>query len=78
MQIIHRIEQKRFVYESRAGEAYVSYAQSFDNIHFLTTFVPAELRGHGTAKQLVINALTWAKTQNVSVTSSCWYVDRFL
>ena len=76
--IIHQQNKERFVISIDKHDAVIEYKLEGNNIDFTRTFVPEELRGEGIAGKLVRAALTWAKSQHFEMTSSCWYVQKFL
>ena len=74
----HRADQQRFSVEFDGQEAYVDYRRKGAGVHFVSTYVPTMLRGKGLAKILVEAALAWAEQEELTISSSCWYVDKFL
>lgn len=77
-EIIHEPNNSRFVVKGNEQEAVIEYQLNGNQIDFTRTFVPESLRGEGLAGKLVRNALLWAKENQFDVTSSCWYVQKFL
>lgn len=79
MSVIHQPDKQRFVSERDGQESVLEYRLLPDqDIDFTRTFVPVALRGHGIAEKLVRTGLDWARQQGFEITSSCWYVSRFL
>ena len=77
--VIHQPAQQRFVIVKDGLESVLEYRLLRDQgIDFTHTFVPVALRGHGIAEKLVRTGLDWARQQGFEITSSCWYVSRFL
>ena len=78
----HLAEQQRFVIHYEGGEAVMSYHLFRQGntlaIDFNSTYVPAELRGKGLAEKLVRTGLVWARGEALTITASCWYVDKWL
>ena len=77
--VLHQPDKQRFVTELDGQESVLEYRLLPDQgIDFTHTFVPVALRGHGIAEKLVRTGLDWARQQGFEITSSCWYVSRFL
>lgn len=77
--VIHQPDEQRFVVKQDGQESVLEYRLLRDQgIDFTHTFVPVALRGHGIAEKLVRTGLDWARQQGFEITSSCWYVSRFL
>ncbi|MGB5178224.1 MAG: GNAT family N-acetyltransferase [Gammaproteobacteria bacterium] len=75
----HEPDKQRFVTVQDAQESVLEYRLLPDQgIDFTHTFVPVALRGRGIAEKLVRTGLDWARQQEFEITSSCWYVSRFL
>ena len=79
LSVIHEPDRQRFVITLEGQESILEYRLLPDHgIDFSRTFVPGALRGHGIAEKLVRSGLQWARQQGFEITSSCWYVSRFL
>jgi len=77
--VLHQPDKQRFVTELDGQESVLEYRLLPDQgIDFTHAFVPVALRGHGIAEKLVRTGLDWARQQGFEITSSCWYVSRFL
>lgn len=76
--ILQQQDKQRFVVLMDNHEAVIEYKLDGNKVDFTRTFVPEELRGKGIAGQLVREALTWAKSNDYEISSSCWYVKKFL
>ena len=77
--VTHQPDKQRFVYERDGQESVLEYRLlPGQGVEFTHTFVPVALRGHGIAEKLVRTGLDWARQQEFEITSSCWYVSRFL
>jgi predicted GNAT family acetyltransferase len=80
--IEHQPQSQRFVLPMVEGGceviAIVNYEVTGSTVNFTHTWVPPELRGGGHAQVLVRHALSWAETQGLQITASCWYVRKFL
>lgn len=76
--IEHQPQQQRFCYVVAEDQAVLTYQLNQSHIHFSSTYVPDALRGQGVAAALVTEALAWAREHHYHITSSCWYVDKFL
>lgn len=76
--IEHQQEQQCFCHVSEGDQAVLKYQLNAPRIHFTSTYVPDSMRGQGIAEKLVRTGLSWAREQNYEITTSCWYVDKFL
>jgi uncharacterized protein len=76
--IQHLPQQQRFVLQVDGAEAVLDYQLAGNSIDFTHTFVPPEFRGKGLAEKLVRYGLAWAKTEQLNIRASCWYVQKFL
>lgn len=56
----------------------LEYTLLNNHINFTHTYVPFRLRGKGFAEALVKTGLTWAKENNLSIQTSCWYVEKYM
>jgi len=77
-EIIHLIDEQKFVINIGQAQASLSYDLFDDQINFTHTFVPTELRGKGLAEKLVRHGLNWANSEKLIIEASCWYVQKFL
>ena len=64
--------------EDNGNSAHLDYQLSAGAVHFTHTFVPPLLRGKGLAERLVETGLRWAAEEDLRVTTSCWFVAKFL
>ena len=78
IKVLHQPELNQFVIKIKEQKAVLTYKTYDDRIDFTHTFVPDELRGQGLAEKLVRNGLKWAKSANLNIEASCWYVQKFL
>ncbi|MCL2912646.1 N-acetyltransferase [Shewanella corallii] len=78
MEVIHESNHSRFVIVLEEHQAELDYRLNGHDVDFCRTFVPPELRGKGVAEKLVRAGLTWAKAQQLNISASCWYVQKFL
>ncbi|MFV7785660.1 GNAT family N-acetyltransferase [Shewanella marisflavi] len=76
--ILHQADQQKFVLSIAGHDAVLEYQQQGDRVDFTRTFVPDPLRGQGVAGRLVRYGLEWAKSQQLTISASCWYVQKFL
>ena len=76
--ISHQEDQQRFLVSIAGHDAVLEYQRQGDKIDFVRTFVPDELRGQGVAGRLVRHGLAWANSQQLTISASCWYVQKFL
>ena len=79
IRVIHQPDKQRFMTEHDGQESVLEYRLLPDRgVEFTHTFGPVALRGHGIAEKLMRTGLDWARQQEFEITSSCWYVSRFL
>lgn len=76
--ILHQADKQRFVILIDDQQALLEYLIEGDHIDFNRTYVPDALRGRGLAERLVRHGLKWAKAQQLTISASCWYVQKFL
>lgn len=76
--ILHQADKQRFVILIDDQQALLEYQIEDDHIDFNRTYVPDALRGRGLAERLVRHGLKWAKAQPLTISASCWYVQKFL
>ena len=75
----HQPANLRFIVPRNEGVAELSYQLPDESrVHFVRTYVPPELRKQQLAEKLVRTGLAWAKECNKTVTTECWYVEKFL
>jgi predicted GNAT family acetyltransferase len=68
-----------FQIESDPDSAHLDYEFLSDkHVNFTHTYVPFKLRGKGIAEALVQTGLKWAADHNLHVSTSCWYVDKYM
>lgn len=79
MQVEHRQGERRFVAQTDAGEAELSYEQPREGVlDLLHTFVPVEARGEGVGEALVETALDHARGNGLQIIPSCPFVLRWV
>jgi len=80
MDVTHDVENDRFQIDHGAERSFVEYRERGEpgRIHFVRTWVDPAHRGKGVGARLVRTALEHARREGLEVTSSCWFVDRFL
>lgn len=49
-----------------------------NTVDFYSTFVPEQCRGTGAGLKLVKHGLAWAKSQELDVVASCWFVEKVM
>lgn len=81
--IHHDREQHRFTLLAGTDNAVLDYhlfdgADGQPGVNFTHTWVPPVARGQGFAERLVREGLRWAKSENLTIQASCWYVAKFL
>ena len=71
----HEVTGNRFVYLLGDQEAVLEYALTGSGgVDFYRTYVPPEHRGRGIAETLADAGLAWARSENLAIEASCWYV----
>lgn len=81
--IRHENNHHRFVLSAGDDAAVLEY-HLFEKengaraVDFTRTWVPPAARGKGLAERLVREGLRWAKSEDLEVQASCWYVAKFL
>lgn len=79
MKIEHHPAVHRFVARLPEGDAVLDYRMTSKTVmDMLSTRVPATARGRGAGGALVEAALTHARTNNLRVIPSCWYVETWV
>ncbi|WP_439136266.1 GNAT family N-acetyltransferase [Pseudomaricurvus sp.] len=76
--IKHQPDQHCFIAEVNGSLAKLEYDLKDQSVTFTSTYVPFRLRGKGYAEKLVDTGLSWARQQGYAISSTCWYVDKFL
>ena len=76
---IHHNPGQRFWLELNGEVAYLDYRfVDQRTVDYASTWTPHALRGRGIATRLVHHALAWARTQELTVIPSCWFVRKVL
>lgn len=79
LQVEHIKNKHRFQSEIEDQKAYLSYKKQDSNtMECYETFVPKERRGQGVAAQLAKEALSYAKSNDLTVKSTCSYVKSYI
>lgn len=78
IKVQHQPEQQRFIIPLGEDLAILEYQLSADQVDFTHTWVPPEHRGGNHARLLVRDGLDWARSEQLNITASCWYVAKFL
>ncbi len=79
MDIQHEQANSRFSIDHDGQKSVLSYLMQGDgHIHFIRTWVPPEYRGSGHGAWLVKAGLDHARSQGLTVSTSCWFVDAFV
>lgn len=76
--VTHDSAAHRFAITDSTGEAVLRYELEGSRMIITNTYVPPEWRGRGVAADLVVAALSHAKTAGWKVVPQCSYVDVFL
>jgi uncharacterized protein len=76
--VVHHPERCCFTIDTDGTESILQYKLHGQQVDFIRTFVPAELRGKALAEKLVRHGLAWARAERLNISASCWYVARFL
>ena len=71
-------DDQQFEAEVDGGTALISYNEDDGVITFIHTEVPAESEGKGVAKALVVEALQYARDNDLQVVAECEYVASYV
>ena len=70
---------RRFYVEANGDVAYLAYKRVDEKtVDYISTFVPASLRGRGLGERLVRHALNWAREHRQTVIPTCTFVQKFV
>jgi predicted GNAT family acetyltransferase len=70
---------RRFFLELDGDVAYLAYKRVDDRtVDYISTYVPATLRGRGLGEKLVRHALNWASENRQRVIPTCTFVQKFV
>lgn len=79
LEVRNDAERGRFVAAVAGAEAFIQYRHEGDgSLHLIRTWVPPEARGGGVGALLAEFALDHARDEGLKVTTSCWFIDRFI
>ncbi len=76
--VIHNKEENRFEIRLDSHVAELTYLLNGNNIIFTHTGVPPALEGRGLGSLLVKTGLDYARSNNLTVQSLCWFVSKFI
>ena len=77
-EVQHQPDQRRFAIPLGESMAILEYELSAGRVEFTHTWVPPESRGGAHASTLVREGLCWARTNRLEISTSCWYVAKYL
>lgn len=77
-EVVHELAEHRFAVHSGDVTAVIDYQRMGDRLVLPHTGVPQQLEGHGIGNLLVIEALEWARAENLRVVPLCPFVRAFL
>jgi hypothetical protein len=70
---------RRFFVELNGDVAYLAYKRVDEKtVDYISTYVPATLRGRGLGERLVRHALDWANEHGQKVIPTCTFVQKFV
>jgi len=70
---------RRFHVEANGDLAYLAYKRVDDHtVDYISTYVPATLRGRGLGERLVRHALDWARAHGQTVIPTCSFVQKIV
>jgi predicted GNAT family acetyltransferase len=79
MPVTHRPDRHRFILETPAGEAELTYHMRADGaMDLIHTLVPEKARGGTIASELVRAAVEYGKGQGLKLAATCPYVQSWL
>jgi uncharacterized protein len=77
--IRHDPERGRFWTVVEDRESYLLYTRAGEHaLDFRSTFVDPAVRGRGVGHALVQEAVTYARSRDLEIIPTCWYVKRWL
>ncbi|XP_065682874.1 protein NATD1-like [Hydra vulgaris] len=76
--VVHEPKNNRFVIHLDKGECVLDYLMTKKTIDLYHTEVPEVYRGKGVAKQLVKEAIKYARENSLKVIPTCEYVQKYL
>jgi predicted GNAT family acetyltransferase len=81
--VVHDPQRHCFTVNTDGKESILQYRlletdAGTPGVDFTRTYVPDALRGQGIAEALVRQGLKWARSQDLQIQASCWYVQKFL
>jgi predicted GNAT family acetyltransferase len=74
----HDGRNRRFVLDREGTKSVLEYQFRDGTLHFTRTWVADAFRGQGYGDRLVEAGLRFAREGGYPVTTSCWFVARFL
>ena len=77
-EVVHEPAEHRFAVHAGDATAVIDYQRMGDRLVLPHTGVPRALEGHGVGNLLVIEALEWARAENLRVVPLCPFVRAFL
>jgi predicted GNAT family acetyltransferase len=79
MSVEHDLASHRFTVTGSGGTAVLAYAPAGSHIlELYSTYVPPADRGRGIAARLVQAAVEYARSEDLRIIPSCWYVAVWL
>lgn len=79
MHIQHDQALSRFSIDHGDHRSVLSYLmRGDDHVHFIRTWVAPAYRGSGYGAYLVKAGLDYAREHDLSVSTSCWFVEEFV
>lgn len=78
MNIKHIEEKEVFLFEEDFLQCILEYRLNDNVMDIMHVYVPSELGGKGIAASLTLQALTYAKENNLQIVPSCPYVRAYI
>lgn len=78
MNMVHNPEYQRFEYTENGVTAYLEYELVGTQWTAIHTIVPDAMAGRGIGKQLVAQALAYARAQGWQISVQCSFVQHYL
>ncbi len=76
--VIHNVDARRFELTIQGHTAVLDYQLTGRTITFTHTGVPPAIEGRGIGSKLVRAGLEHARSQELKVRTTCWFVGKYL
>jgi len=76
--VVHNTDKNRFELNQDGHTAVLDYMLAGSTITFTHTGVPPAIEGRGLGSKLVKAGLEYARSQELKVRTTCWFVGKYL